>query len=318
MLLANGQAALVGRLASSGEGFVQLHDEEGRWLWTALLPGKALGPWSDQTVAAVRSSSGAWNLVVSDDGSHTFWRLDNRGRLLWRRRLREDVGLAWTRAVATDNGDVWLGGWTASDDFDCGDGAGVVKLGQRGNVVWRWREPPERFGDASDLLPLGDGRLLVLLMSDLGCTPTVESALVLLDGDGEEVARHGLPFDYTSRRMIRLVDGRVALLVPRKDRWDVNRLFIVSIDEPVSAISIVEAGLDRGLATGDDFYSLPATAGRAGGLLFFVGHAVQWLSPDGQIARTERVPPEDWRPCQIQPSKVLCVDSYLMRWIEIP
>lgn len=318
MLLANGQVALVGRLASNGEGFVQLHDEEGRWLWTALLPGKDLGLWSDQTAAAVRSSSGAWDLVVSDDGSHIVWRLDDQGKLLWGRRLREDVGLAWSRAVATENGDVWLGGWTATGDFDCGDGAGVVKLDQQGNVVWRWREPPESFGAASDLVPLGDGRLLVLLVNDAGCTPTVESELVLLDADGEEIKRHGLPFEYLSREMIRLADGRIALLVPRQDRSEVNRLFIVSIDEQTSALSIAETELDESFATGDDFYLLPAAAGRDGGILFFVGYALQWISSTGEVTRTERVPPEDWRPCWVQPSKVLCVDAYLLRWIQIP
>jgi hypothetical protein len=317
-LLANGRVAMVGRLGSSGDGLVQLHDEAGRWLWTVVLPGKDAGVWSYMGAAAVRSGSGRWDMVVSDDGSHTVWRLDDRGKLLWRRSLRGEVGLAWTGIIAVEDGGIWLGGWAETEDYECGDGAGVVKLDEQGDVVWRWRDPGGISSAAIDLVPVGDGRVLALVVENVGCTAALESELVLLDADGEEILRAELPIDHASRPMIRLADGRVALLDPRGGSWEANRLFILSFDAPANALSVTEAGLDPSLATGDDFYFLPATASQDGSLLFFVGYALQWLSPDGRIVRTERVPPEDWRRCQIQPSKVLCVDPYLLRWIAVP
>jgi len=316
--LVNGWLAMVGRLESTGEGFVQLHDEDGRWLWTTLLPDEDVDYWSEPAAVAVRSSSGAWDLVVSEDDSHYVWRLDAQGKRLWRRRLNTDIGIVSTRAMAAEDGTVWLGGWAETDDFECGDGAGVVKLDDDGNAVWRWRQPGGIFSAADDLLPLGDGRLLVLMDIDVACTRNLESELVLLDSGGEEVARQRLPFNPGMRAMIRLADGRIALLVPRDHTSAVNRLFIVSIDEQTSAFAITEVELDKEFLTGDDFYFLPVAADRDGGLVFFVGYGLEFLAPTGRIARTEYVPPEDWRPCWVQPSKVLCLDQYLLRWIQIP
>jgi hypothetical protein len=323
--LANGWVAVLGQLDSTSDGFVQVHDGTGRWLWTTLLSGEdgIVGYWSWPAAVAVRSKSGAWDLVASENEGYYIWRIDAQGGLLWRRMLESDIGLDLAPAMAAENDAVWLGGWAATDDM-CGEGAAVVKLDEAGNAVWRWRQPEPKFGAVNDLLPLGDGRLLVWVdyggpLAHLGsmsavCPRTSESELVLLDADGKELARRMLPFDPGIGAMVRLADGRVALTVEREQG---NRLFIAVIDVR-DGISVSEVSLDPALSDAGYFGNLPVIADEGGGLMFYAGNVIYWVAPTGKITRTTAISPVDMWTCRFRsPSSVVCLDYYLLNWLEI-
>lgn len=327
--LANGWVAVLGQLRSTYDGFVQLHDEGGRWLWTQPLRGDdgIVGYWSRPAALAVRSRSGAWNVVAVDGQGDYVWRLDSQGELLWRRRLAKDMGLEFAPAAAAEGSTVWLGGWAGTDDM-CGEGAAVVKLDEAGNVVWRWRRPKPSFAAVNDLLPLGDGRLLVLVdyggpLAYLGnmsavCPRTAESELVLLDAEGTEVARRMLPLDPGIEAMVRLADGRVALPVDRNQVNDTNRLFIVALDAR-DGISVEEVSLDLLLLNASMFSLLPAGADSDGSLIFYNGRALRWVLSDGRIARTQELPTYDlWR-CEFKASPgLVCLGYYTLKSLDLP
>lgn len=329
--LANGWVAVLGQLDSTWDGFIQVHDETGRWVWTQALRGEVdgiVGYWSEPAALAVRSRSGSWDLVAVGNEDYYVWRLDAEGNLLWRRRLDTDLGLELAPAAAADETTVWLGGWAETEDYMCGEGAAVVKLDESGGLIWRWRQPLPIFGAANDLLPLDDGRLLVLVeyggpRAYLGsmsadCPQSVESELVLLDAEGRELARRKLPFELRLGGMIRLADGRVALLVQGERASEDNRMFIVSIDANANDLSVAEVELDRVLLDLGYFGYLPVVADRGGGLILYVGDAVLRVGSTGQIMRTEKVPPMDWWPCWFHgPSNIVCLEEYLLDRLKL-
>jgi hypothetical protein len=265
-------------------------------------------------------------LVASENEGYYVWRVDAQGHLLWRRRLDHDVGLDPAPVMAAENGEVWLGGWFETGDM-CGDGAAVVKLDDAGNVVWRWRQPEPSFAAVNDLLPLGDGRLLALVdgggpLAYLGsmsavCPRTAESELVLLDANGKELAHRLLPFDPGVGAMVRLADGRVALAVQREQANDANRLFIAALDAR-DGISLSEVSLDPALSDAGYFGNLPVIADEDGGLIFYAGNVIYWVAPTGRMTRTSNISPVDMWTCRFRsPSSVVCLDYYLLNWLEV-
>ena len=111
------------------------YDPAGNELWSRIYNGGesgcalavAVDPW-DNIVVAGLSNSDFYTLKYSSDG-----------RLLWRKRL-DGGGTEEAAAVATDSeGNIVIAGgsnriWQRADDSDYS----VIKLGPRGDVLWKW------------------------------------------------------------------------------------------------------------------------------------------------------------------------------------
>jgi hypothetical protein len=83
-------------------------------------------------------------------------------------------------------------------------------------------------------------------------------------------------------------------------------------------ISVSEVSLDPALSDAGYFGNLPVIADEGGGLMFYAGNVIYWVAPTGKITRTTAISPVDMWTCRFRsPSSVVCLDYYLLNWLEI-
>jgi hypothetical protein len=218
--LPNGRFAVIGRISTAANSFLQIVDPDGKSSWSVGLHDEGGFDVAGRFSHAVAMTNDA---IFLAQGFGSLWRVsleDHADRLL------EPFGAGrqiWWSSALPVGSDVYAAGWEGDDDpGSCGKGARVARLSSAGELVWSWQESQTGFRSPRDMILLGGGSLLVVIDSrppadlfgeDMSyCYEGAPADLVLIGPEGKELDRMALPRGFDLGQLSQNGDDSVTAL----------------------------------------------------------------------------------------------------------